>query len=110
MLKTKISAIGTAVPQHIIPQSKVVQFMTKMMEIEEQDKRKLRIIYKASGIEERYSVIEDYAKTDDFSFYSDEVKAPAPSTSDRMKLYEESAPKLALEAIEDCLPDNFEVM
>jgi predicted naringenin-chalcone synthase len=109
MLKTKISAIGTAVPKHVIPQSKVVDFMSKMMDVADEDKRKLRIIYRASGIEERYSVIGDYSKQDDFSFYNEDKNAPHPSTSDRMKLYEENAPELAMEAISDCLPTNFDV-
>lgn len=109
MLKTKISAIGTAVPKHLIPQAKVVDFMSKMMDVSDEDKRKLRIIYRASGIEERYSVIEDYSKQEDFSFYNEDKEAPHPSTSDRMQLYEECAPQLALEAIADCLPKDFDV-
>ena len=109
MLKTKISAIGTAVPKHLIPQSKVVDFMSKMMDVVDEDKRKFRIIYKASGIEERYSVIDDYSKQTDFSFYNEDKEAPHPTTSDRMHLYEECAPELALEAISDCLPNNFDL-
>lgn len=108
MQKTKITAIGTAVPQHKIPQSEVVQFMSKMMDVPHEDSRKLRIIYKASGIAERYSVIPDYSRTDDFEFYSNNENAPHPDTSARMAIYEKEAPELAMKAISDCLPDDFD--
>jgi alpha-pyrone synthase len=108
MLHTKIKSIGTAVPKHKISQSGVVPFMTKMMDVPDTDERKLRIIYRASGIEERYSVLEDYCKTDNFTFFPNDTSQPYPDTSTRMHCYEEEAPKLAMEAIKDCLPADFD--
>jgi len=108
MQKTKITAIGTAVPPHKIPQSEVVQFMSKMMDVPNEDSRKLRIIYKASGIEERYSTIPDYSRTSNFEFFSDNETEPHPDTSARMTIYEKEAPLLAMKAIDDCLPKDFD--
>ena len=108
MIKTKIKSIGTAVPQYKIPQTEVVNFMSKMMDVADEDKRKIRIIYRASGIQKRHSVIDDYSKTEDFDFFPNDENSPHPDTSTRMHLYEKEAPKLAMQAIDDCLPADFD--
>lgn len=105
----KITNIGTAVPPHQVPQDRVVGFMSKMMDVPEDEHRKLRIIYKASGIQTRYSVINDYDKTENFVFFPNDASVPHPSTAARMHLYEQHAPQLAIQAIEDCLPSDFDV-
>ncbi len=108
MTKTKIKYIGTAVPSFTIPQSEVIHFMSKMMDVPDEDKRKLRIIYKASGITKRHSVIDDFSRAENFEFFSNETDAPHPDTAERMLLYEKEAPKLALAAIKDALPEDFD--
>lgn len=108
MHATKITNIGTAVPDFKIPQADVVKFMQKMMDVPDKDHRKLRIIYKASGIDQRFSVLSDYNKTADFEFYPNTQQTPYPTTSERLKIYEAQAPTLAIKAIKDCLPTDFE--
>ncbi len=57
-----ITAIGTANPSSRFDQSALADFMIKAMQLNEADSRKLKTIFRASGIEHRYSVLDDYGK------------------------------------------------
>lgn len=107
MKKTYIHSIGTANPTYQIPQQKTADFMAKFLNLDPVESRKLRMLYRATAIDHRYSVIEDYAKTEDFNFYSEQASDPFPSTAQRMQQYERHAGKLAQKAVEDCLPVDF---
>lgn len=100
-----ISAIGTANPLHQIPQANAAQFMAEAMALGPVEQRKLRAVYRASGIKQRYSVLEDYTKS--YGYYSffpnSENLEPFPSTQDRMSVYNTEAPKLAVTAAKNCL-------
>ncbi|MFY0600798.1 MAG: type III polyketide synthase [Cyclobacteriaceae bacterium] len=100
-----ISSIGTAVPENRISQSEISEFMKNHLPLTEVHKRALTVLYRASGIKYRHSVIEDYARSiDEFSFYpkNKELK-PFPDLESRMKLYESEAIILAEEASKNCL-------
>ena len=100
-----ISALGTANPAHKIPQSGAAQFMAEAMALGPAEKRRLQAVYRASGIQQRYSVLDDYNKT--YGYYdffpNTENLEPFPSTQDRMGVYNSEAPKLAATAARNCL-------
>lgn len=99
-----ITSIGTAVPQHRLDQSSIAEFMTRAMQLSHDEERKLKVIFRATGIETRYSVLEDYGKTKDFHFYENTPgMEPFPSTKRRLELYQRHALALSLEAVSKCL-------
>ncbi len=105
-----ITSIGAANPPHLLHQSTISDFMAKAMQLGEDDARKLRVLFRASGIETRYSVLEDYGKTQDFHFFENTVGLePFPSTRRRLELYRRHALALSLEAATRCIGDLHEL-
>jgi predicted naringenin-chalcone synthase len=99
-----VTSIGTANPAHALPQDAVADFMIRAMRLENGDARKLRVLFRASGIETRYSVLEDYGKTGDFHYFENTPGLePFPSTRKRLELYRRHALSLSLEAAHRCL-------
>jgi prepilin-type processing-associated H-X9-DG protein len=99
-----LSSIGTATPSGIFPQSTIADFMIRAMQLDVDDARKLRVVFRASGIDTRHSVIEDYGKRDQFKFYENTPALdPFPSTRRRLSLYQQHALSLSLEAVHACL-------
>jgi alpha-pyrone synthase len=104
-----ITAIGTANPSNKISQSTIAEFMIDSMRLNEEDARKLRALYRITGIEYRYSIIEDYGKIEGFDFYPDNSNGlPFPSTQKRMELFQENSLPLSLAAIQQCLSTHSE--
>lgn len=104
-MKSYICAIGTANPPHKIPQMQVADFMAAAMQFGEQDTRKLKALYRVSGIGQRYSVLEDYTRQNgNFSFYPNTpTLEPFPTVQQRMGVYRKHAVDLSEEAIRSCL-------
>lgn len=102
---TYISAIGTANPEHKIEQQEAARFMEESLALSTEEKRKLKALYRLTGIRSRYSVLEDYNRHyGDFSFFPNtENLEPFPSTKDRMKVYGEEAARLGTGAARSCL-------
>lgn len=99
-----ITAIGTATPSHALAQSRIADFMVRAMQLGHDDARKLRTVFRASGIETRHSVIEDYGRTEAFSFFENgPTLEPFPSTRRRLELYRRHALALSLDAAHHCL-------
>jgi alpha-pyrone synthase len=99
-----ITAIATANPAHLFRQQDIASFMQRTMQLNEQDSRKLTVLFKASGIETRYSMLEDYGKTGDFTFFSDlDSFEPFPSTKKRNDAYQQYAPLLSTAAANKAL-------
>lgn len=99
-----ISAIGTANPSHRFSQSQIADFMTRAMQLSYEDGRKLRAIFNASGISHRHSVLEDYGRSGEFTFYSNtDDFEPFPSTSKRLRFFKENALNLSYEAVQNML-------
>lgn len=97
-----ITAIGTANPPHRFDQSAIADFMVRAMKLDAGDSRKLRTIFKAAGINTRYSVLEDYGKAENFSFFSNSPDGePIPDTAKRMALFRRQALPLSLAAVKD---------
>ena len=105
---SKIVSIGTAVPGYRHEQQKIFEFMSRVYAINETEKRKLRFLYKYSGIETRYSVLNDYSlPASEWKFFiPTENLEPFPSIEKRMIAFREHAAPLSLKAINNCLEDH----
>jgi predicted naringenin-chalcone synthase len=109
-MKSHITAIGTAVPPNQITQAQVADFMAQALEMEESEARRLRALYRASGIQTRHTVLDDYTRQPgEFEFYGNQVgMEPFPAIDQRMELYRKHATPLCIRAIGDCfyaIPD-----
>ncbi len=104
-----ITHMGTANPPHRISQNDVHSFMVKAHQLNDNEANDLKVLYRASGISHRYSVLGDYSKKDDFEFYanSDDLE-PFPGTKKRADLYAVHAGDLSIAAIHNCLPKGFD--
>lgn len=99
-----ITTIGTANPRNKISQSAIAAFMIRAMQLNETEARKLKTLYKVTGIESRYSVLEDYGKKSDFDFYANSQNLePFPSTKKRLELFRKHSLAVSLNAIHSCL-------
>lgn len=103
-----ITSIGTANPGHGIPQGKIAEFMTKGLDLDQQDSDHLKVLYRATGIQQRYSVIPDYGLNGQpYTFYPKNVGLePFPSIKLRMELFKTFALDIALTAIDRCCEDQ----
>jgi predicted naringenin-chalcone synthase len=105
-MNNHIVSIGTANPGESIPQEKISDFMKLAHGLDKNESRKLYYIYKHSGINGRHSVLEDFKHIDPekFDFFpKNKELEPFPSTKQRMKVFQEKAPGLAIKAVQNCL-------
>lgn len=104
---SKIVSIGTALPEYKHEQQKIFEFMSRVYAVNEIEKRKLRFLYKYSGIQTRYSVLPDYSiSADEWEFFTPtENLEPFPSIEKRMKSFRQHAAPLSIKAINNCLKD-----
>lgn len=99
-----ITAIGTATPVNKFSQGTIAEFMIKTMQLNAEDARKLRAIYRMTGIETRHSVLSDYGKTKDFDFFPNSPERdPFPSTRKRGELFRKHALSLSVNSANNCL-------
>ena len=96
-------SIATSVPEYKHPQSEIFQFMQQAYQLDDTEKRKLSFLYKKSGIDNRYSVIQDFnmdaiRKSNTSPWFKKDLLIDA-----RMKLYQEEALPLSMNGINDCL-------
>jgi predicted naringenin-chalcone synthase len=101
---SSITAIGTANPEYRFTQKQIADFMVKAMQLNHHDSLKLRAIFKASGIDYRYSVLEDYNDDQVNTFYanSDDFE-PFPSTAKRLRYFRNNALNLSYSAVQNML-------
>jgi predicted naringenin-chalcone synthase len=106
---SKIISIGTAVPPYRHQQEDILQFMQSVYLQPADEQRKLRFLYRQSGIDIRYSVIADYSRDmPDWKFYpATEGMDPFPGLEQRMQWYRRYAPLLSVDAIRRCLDHRF---
>ncbi|MEH0155149.1 type III polyketide synthase [Limibacter armeniacum] len=100
-----LTTIGTAVPRYRFEQSQICKFMQATLPLTETQHSRLPLLYRASGIQYRHSVIPDYGRTKGaYTFYpNEEGLKPFPRVRQRMEVYEREAVKLASEAVMSCL-------
>ncbi|UYZ62650.1 type III polyketide synthase [Hymenobacter weizhouensis] len=106
-----LCAIGTANPPHRIPQLHIADFMASALQLDEAGTRKLRALYRVSGIGQRYTVLPDYGRTSGaFEFFPNTPGLePFPSVGARMAEYRRHALPLSVQAAHACLAQLPEV-
>ncbi len=102
---SKIISIGTAVPAYRHKQEDILSFMQRVYAFNENDRRKLKFLYRHGGIDTRYSVVPDYSlPATSWQFYPPtENLEPFPKLEQRMQWYQEYAAPLSLQAVNKCL-------
>ncbi len=101
-MNSYITSISTATPPYCTSQDDIALFMANFLQADEYNIRKIRAIYKASGIEQRFAVVPDFQKdTDNRSLFAS--NGALPNTARRMECFEKEAIKLAYSAAEGCL-------
>lgn len=99
-----ITAIGTANPPNRFSQSLIADFMMRAMKLNNGDGRKLKTVFRASGIEFRHSVLEDYGRVKDFTFFPDtEDLEPFPPTDRRLQIFRQNALSVSVASFRDML-------
>lgn len=99
-----ITKINTAVPSFKIPQREAAATLGELLEMDDTEKRKLDILFRATGIHSRYSVVSDYLKQEpERSLFK---TGNFPDTNTRMQKYIEALPKLAFQAASPVVNSN----
>ncbi|TAF56744.1 MAG: type III polyketide synthase, partial [Sphingobacteriia bacterium] len=100
---TNILSIATAVPDHAHPQAKILDYMVKAYGLADVEARKLRFLYRHSGIDTRHSVLPDF----DLDKNQTALLAPtgndAVSLEKRMAVFQPIALDLSVKALNKCL-------
>ncbi|MFI5131826.1 MAG: type III polyketide synthase [Chitinophagales bacterium] len=104
---SKILSIGIGLPVYRHKQDDILDFMQTVYALDEAGKRKLRFLYKQSGIGYRHSVIPDYSlPANQWQFFhASENLEPFPGLELRMQWFRQHAPALSEQAIRQCLGD-----
>ncbi|MBD2702619.1 type III polyketide synthase [Spirosoma sp. BT702] len=99
-----INSIGTAVPDYVCTQSQAAEFMVDVLQLDEQDSRRVRALYRHTRIDKRHTVLADYTHPkEEFTFYPNTPGLePFPTVRQRMEVYRREAVPLALRSIHDC--------
>ncbi len=97
---TFIHRIGLAVPPTSYTQEQALAQMLEILTLNAAEKRKFQMIYRNSGIDKRHTAMPNF-----FARFS---TSPTPTIADRMKLFWQYAPPLCLEAVQNCLPPDFD--
>lgn len=92
-------------PAYQHEQGRILSFMQEVYQLDAVEARKLKFLYRQSGIDYRYSAIADFSKdAADWNFFPPVGSSdPIPSIEKRMNLYGATAAPMAKEAIEKCL-------
>jgi predicted naringenin-chalcone synthase len=86
----------------------IADFMVRAMQLEGERERKLRAVFRSSGIDYRYSVLEDYSSRNGLSFFPDtRDMEPFPGTSRRMERFRCHAADLSVQAIQNAIGDRY---
>ncbi len=81
--------------------------MVKAHDLDKEEQRKLEVLYRASGIQYRYTTIEDYENLGASSFFPDtENFHPFPTTRKRNEWFKREALILSEQSILNCLRDK----
>tara|TARA_R110000868_G_scaffold198821_1_gene445404 strand:- start:3 stop:1100 length:1098 start_codon:yes stop_codon:yes gene_type:complete len=108
-----ITSFGTALPKYRISQKEIAGFLLTNLNLSDEKKKETEIIFRASGISHRHSVLKDYtASLGDFEFFPNTNNLePFPGVSQRMQVYKKEALALSLDAVQQCIgtddPQNF---
>ncbi|HEY5122773.1 MAG TPA: type III polyketide synthase [Ignavibacteria bacterium] len=98
---SKIISIGTAVPEYGAKQSTILNFMQAAYN-DDTASRKLKLLFKYSGIKTRYSVVSDFDTSKSKQSFFNKNQS-APTVEKRLSIFKERAVLLATEAIQNSL-------
>lgn len=95
-----ITSIGTANPKYRVRQDRIADFMVRAMQLDYTNERRLRAIFRSSGIDYRHSVLSDFLLDENFEFFPNSRDfEPFPTTKRRSDVFREHALSLSLCAI-----------
>lgn len=102
---SKITSIATRNPPHAHSQQMLGEFADAVYCNDAAESRKLKFLYRHSGINNRYSVLRDFsAPAAERTFFSgSQDDEPLPDLEERMKLYNSSSLELSVKTIEACI-------
>ena len=102
---SKIISIATSVPAYQHRQEDIFDFANIIHSNSDEESRKLKFLYRHSGISTRYSIMPDYScSAEERKFYSKEKDLePFPNLEKRMEWFNENAGQLSIAAINDCI-------
>jgi predicted naringenin-chalcone synthase len=103
-MHSAIVSIGVANPQYKQNQQIMAEFIAASLHLKPAEKKLLKAVYRATGIEQRYSVLSDYSQPlGELKFFPNHPDQSFPSTRERMNIYKEHALPLALQAIQTAM-------
>ncbi len=107
---SKITSIATANPPYAHAQEKLYEFADAVYSRDATESRKLKFVYRQSGIDTRYSVIEDFGlPANERRFFStSEDLEPIPSLEQRMAVFNETSVDLSVKTILQCIDGKLE--
>lgn len=100
-----ITSIETAVPKYCHQQKDIASFFVNKTD-DVTTQRKIKFVSDKSGINTRYSVVNDFSSNSGFTLFTSNNEIP--SLSQRMAIYQAEALNLALEAVHN--NKNFETL
>lgn len=102
---SKITSIATGNPAYEHSQETLYAFADKVFCKDPTESRKLKFLYRQSGIDKRYSVLEDFGlPANERRFFSEQDDLePFPTLEQRMKLYNDTSVELSVNTIEECI-------
>ena len=105
---SKITSIATGNPPYAHSQESLFNFADKVYCTDAIESRKLKFLYRQSGIDTRYSVLRDFGvPADERSFFSERSDLePFPDLEKRMKIYNETSVDLSVKTITSCIQDK----
>jgi alpha-pyrone synthase len=90
-----LHAIGVSNAPFCITQAQTLAFMQKIFDIfypnNTEKQRELTLLYRATGIQQRYSVIEDFTTLENWKFFPNNAKQSFPTTAQRMDIFKQNA-------------------
>lgn len=102
---TCIHQIETAVPEHLFKQEELREIMKDVVGTTERQKRIIHHLYANSGIDTRYSVIDDFKNRDNPSLFFN-GQGPTPGTKSRNDLYIKKGRELFVEIAEKLIKNS----
>lgn len=105
---SKIISIATKVPSYRHNQDDLFSFAEKIYCRDETESRKLKFLYRQSGISTRYSVIPDYSSpaAERKLFPESADLEPFPGLEKRMEIYQQHAASISADAIRECISNR----
>lgn len=102
---SKITSIATGNPAYEHSQESLYTFADKVYCTDAVESRKLKFLYRQSGIDKRYSVLEDFnLPANERRFFSErDDLEPFPNLEKRMKMYNDTSVALSVNTINDCI-------